>query len=153
MRFSKSVGEPSRTYPKWSDDGGRRRPVGPIIRPVGTIWVPLGFIFDRCVRVVVPFPKSINSCQTESGWGSYARFTEPHSATDIFWFWTPNMAIDISVSIISMSSLQCCTLILHLRCFFQYNWDTSWSPMTWQFLLFSRLVPANHNFTKTHGNH
>jgi hypothetical protein len=35
----------------------------------------------------------------------------------------------------------------------EYDWDTSWSPMTWQFLLFSRLVPANHNFTKTYGNH
>jgi hypothetical protein len=45
----------------------------------------------------------------------------------------------ISISIISMSSLQCCTLILHfgmlLYCSFvgvglEYHWDTSWSPMT-----------------------
>jgi hypothetical protein len=34
MRFSRSVGEPSGTYPKRSDGGDRGRTVGPIIWPV-----------------------------------------------------------------------------------------------------------------------
>jgi hypothetical protein len=93
--------------------------------------------------VVVPCPKSINSHQTEFRWGSYARFTEPRSATDIFWLWTPNMANDISVSIISTSSSQCYTLILRfeilLDCSFvgvgsEYDWDTSWSRYSAVFL-------------------
>jgi hypothetical protein len=106
-----------RMFQKLDRDGPRGRPINLIMGPVGLWWWGCRSNFDRCVRVIVLFPKSYNTHQTESGWGSYARFTEPCSATDIFWFWTPNMANDISVSIISTSSSQCCTLIIHLRYF------------------------------------
>jgi hypothetical protein len=118
MWFYRSVEEPSGTYQKRGPFGSRASPIGPVRRPVG---IPLWCfrpIFGGCVRVIVPFPKNYNLHQTESGWESYAHFTEPRSVIDIFWFWTPNMAIDISVSIISMRSLQHCTLILHLECFY-----------------------------------
>jgi hypothetical protein len=105
------------SFQKMDRGGAGGRPVGPIIGPVGPRWAPLRLTFDGCVHVVVPFPKSIKSHETESGGGSYARFTKPLSATNIFWFWTLNMENDISVSIISTSSSQCCTLILPLRYF------------------------------------
>jgi hypothetical protein len=142
MRFSRSVGEPSGTYPKRSDNGGRGRPAGPLSGRSVHDGPHLGSsLTGACV--VVPCPKSINSHQTEFRWGSYARFTEPRSATDIFWLWTPNMANDISVSIISTSSSQCYTLILRfeilLDCSFvgvgsEYDWDTSWSRYSAVFL-------------------
>jgi hypothetical protein len=118
MWFYRSVEEPSGTYQKQGPFGSRTSPIGPVRRTVGLPLWCFRPIFGGCVCVVVSFLKNYNLRQTESGWGSYVRFTEPRSATDIFCFWTPNMAIDISVSIISMSSLQCCTLILHLGCFY-----------------------------------
>jgi hypothetical protein len=66
MQFSRSVGELSGTYPKRSDDGGRGRPIGLLIGLVGPWWAPLGLIFDGCVRVIMSFPKIINSRQKES---------------------------------------------------------------------------------------
>jgi hypothetical protein len=157
MRFSRSVGEPSGTYPKRSDDSSRGRPAGPVIGPVSPIWAPLGLIFDGCVHVIVLFPKWINSRQTESGWGSYDRFTEPHSAwisSDyglriwkmIYPFWSSRQALR--------------NVILWF-----FIWDTSrllfcrrWigirlgHVLESLILLFSWLVPANKNITKTHGN-
>jgi hypothetical protein len=118
MWFYRLVEEPSGAYQKRGPFGSRARPIGPVRRPVGLPLWCFSSIFCGCVHFVVPFPKNYNLHQTESGWGSYARFTEPRSASDTFWFWTPNMAIDISISIILMSSLQCCTLILHLGCFY-----------------------------------
>jgi hypothetical protein len=117
MWFYMSVEEPSGTYQKRGPFGSRARLIDRVRRPVGLPLWSFRPIFGGCMRVVLQFPKSINSHQTESGWGSYACFTKPVSATNIFWFWTPNMANDISVSIISMSSSQCCTLILPLKYF------------------------------------
>jgi hypothetical protein len=93
MWFYRSVDEPSGTYQKRGPFGSRARPIGPVVRPVGLPLWSFRPTFGGCVRVVVPFPKSINSHQTEFGWGSYTRFTEPLSATNIFWFWTSNMAM------------------------------------------------------------
>jgi hypothetical protein len=42
-----------------------------------------------------------------------------------FLFGAPNMANDMSVSIISMSSLQLCTQILHLRYFYMAKYQIS----------------------------
>jgi hypothetical protein len=129
MWFYRSVEEPSGTYQRRGPFGSTASPIGPVRGPVGLLLWCFRLIFGGCVCVIMPFPKNYNLHQTDSGWGSYARFTEPHSATYIFWFWTPNMAIDISILIISMSSLQCGTLIFHLGCFYaallkELDWST-----------------------------
>jgi hypothetical protein len=54
-----------------------------------------------------------------------------------------------------MSSSQCCTLILPLKYFkvaVGVDWDTSLESYVSLILVFSCLVPTNHNFTKIHGN-
>jgi hypothetical protein len=54
------------SFQKMDRGGAGGRPVGPIIGPVCPRLIPLGLIIDGCVRVIVPFPKSIKSHQTES---------------------------------------------------------------------------------------
>jgi hypothetical protein len=148
MWFYRSVEEPSGAYQKRGPFGSRASPIVPVRNPVGLPLWCFRPIFGGCMRVVVPFLNNYNLRQTES-----EKLCPFYRTLLCDWYllildseygnWYIRFGhLDELLAMLHFNSsfgiLICCSFV---GVGLEYDWYTTWSPMTWQFLLFSRLVP------------